>query len=325
MVPNFRLHIMMVAPPGWIKSFTLKQLLDGPYSLFAGTKLDPHFEATMTEAGYVGTLRLGKEGEKVQVIGAAEEHKYSIIGCEEFSALAAMMLTSHSKSLDVAMLTGLESGWVRKRLAAGKIEYQTFHTLWAGTQPMRFDPTAGMTRRFIFLVKTPTQRDKRIIKDARIKGRYQRFSGDPVKHLRKLTDQLFTKIGNLDAIHFENRLDKFIRSFQVPHYEDQLYERLALGYTIMSKPFEKELYVTLDENLKNLITHAHQWRNKLKRGLMSSQVITILRDHGGSMEVNKLRMELTNISLSWMESTRLINMLIRSGDCKRDGIKVILK
>ena len=55
--------------------------------------------------------------------------------------------------------TALDSGMIRKRLAAGKIEYQTNFTLWTGVQPARYQLSSGLARRFLFLLFIPNFKD----------------------------------------------------------------------------------------------------------------------------------------------------------------------
>ena len=323
-IPNMRLHLMLVSPPGWLKSFTLKQLLRGKSSLFGDTQLNPVFTSTMTEAGFVGTIKFGEGGEPISVPGLCQEYSRSIIGIEEFSAIAQMMEVGYGRGLDVAYLTALDSGWVYKRLAAGAIEYHTDMTLWAGTQPMRFDMTAGMPRRLFFLQIVPTRQDKQIIKYARRQGIGITNSVTQTVGIKAMIEELFTKTKKLTAVHFEKELYKTLDQLQIPHYEESLYERLALGYTLVRKNFGEELFVQVDDTLKQLIMRSYQWRLQLKRGTKVAQVILTLRDYGGRMDMNFLRRTLLDLSLSWTESTEIVRQLVRDGTCKTDKKDIVL-
>ena len=323
-IPNLRLHIMMVSPPGWMKSFTLKQMLRGPSSLFGETELNPVYASTMTEAGFVGTIKFGEGNEPVRIPGLCEEYAESIIGIEEFSAIAQMMEVGYSRALDVAYLTALDDGWVTKRLAAGEIKFRTDMTLWAGTQPMRFDLTSGMARRLFFIQIVPTRRDKKIITVARRKGIGIVNKTEQTIIIGKLLNKLHKKIEKLEAIHFEKTLYKLMDRLGIPHFEESLYERLALGYNLVRTNFGKELFVRLDDTLRAMIIRGDQWRVQLKRGTRTAQVILTLRDYGGKMNINELRKILLDLSLSWSESSDIIRELIRDGTCKMDGKDVYL-
>ena len=131
--PDLRLPVIMVAPPGFGKSTFLKMLLKEPYGVFAKSGLKTTFEGYLTEAGWVGTKRMGKGGSVEEVKGLAEEMSDGIVGMEEFSAVTRAMKQEHSIGLDQAVLQTLDGGDVYKRLAAGPIAYHTAITLLAGS------------------------------------------------------------------------------------------------------------------------------------------------------------------------------------------------
>jgi hypothetical protein len=310
-IPNLRLHMMMIAPPGYFKSFLLRQLLDGPSSLFGNSQLDPHFESTMTEAAFSGTIRFGENGTPVETEGAAKEYANSILGCEEFSAITQMMDVGYAIGLDVALLQALDSGSVRKRLAAGKMHYQTNLTLWAASQPMRFDLTGGMGRRLFFCQFIPSQADQTILTNARRAGKDVRNIAATTAEITIKVKELFQKVELLDEIHFDQQLYKLFDKLHIPHFEEILYEKLALGYTIIRKEFAKQLYVVLDEEVERLIRKGFSWRQQLKRGARQSQIVVVLKDNGGHMSVPNLKRQLLDFGLTWTDATVLISELQR--------------
>jgi len=140
-----RLHVYMIAPPGYTKSMLLQRFVQGPNSVLGCTgslgeiyhgnqvgSVKCGWEGSTTEAGFIGSYKAAQGGGHEQVLGAAHEHKYGVMGIDEFSALSNMMKMEHSMNLDNAMLLALDSGWCIKRLAAGKIEYLTQLTLMTG-------------------------------------------------------------------------------------------------------------------------------------------------------------------------------------------------
>jgi len=87
-LPDMRLHVIMVAPPGFSKSFFLKHLLHKDYGLLANIGIPVTFEGRMTEAGWTG--RLDSSGSKTS--GCAEIYARGIVGMEEFTALPSNAL-----------------------------------------------------------------------------------------------------------------------------------------------------------------------------------------------------------------------------------------
>ena len=148
--PDTRLHVLMCAPPGAEKTFWQEQFLRGDQALLHNSDLDVGFMGTITEAGFVGTIKF-EAGEKKEFMGICKTRETAIIGSEEFSAVTESMKAEYAKTLDSAMLGALDSGWVYKNLGAGELNYQTGLTLWAATQPARFDLRGGMGRRFLFI------------------------------------------------------------------------------------------------------------------------------------------------------------------------------
>ena len=156
---NTRQHIILVTVPGFGKSFWLRQFLENELSLVKGTKIGCTFESQMSEAGFVGTAKFNSEGVAQESPGLCRNESNSIVGIEEFSAISAAVSQNYNAGLDTALLTALDSGMVRKRLAAGKIEYQTNLSLWTGVQPARYELSSGLARRFLFLLLIPNFND----------------------------------------------------------------------------------------------------------------------------------------------------------------------
>jgi len=149
-IADTRLHIMMCAPPGGEKTFWQEQFLLGEQGILNDTGIDTGWMGTISEAGFVGTLRM-ENGEKINCPGMCQLKPTAIVGAEEMSAVTESMKTEYAKTLEPAMLAALDSGHIVKQLAAGPLDYYTFLTLWGGTQPGRYDLRGGMGRRFLMI------------------------------------------------------------------------------------------------------------------------------------------------------------------------------
>lgn len=315
-VEDLRNHIMFVAPPGGEKTFWQEQYLRGVQALLKDTKVDTVMKGAMTEAGFVGTKRF-EGGQTIEKPGICRRHHQAIVGVEEFSAVADMLKQEHSKALDPAMLGALDSGWVYKDLAAGPIAYETFLTLWVGTQPARFDLRGGMARRFIFIYFIPTPADMKQIKEARRRAKNKRFNPVQTDRIRAEITKLKLQVRNINRITFSQEVYNFYDKHKFVHWEEQLYDHLLMGYLIMRGKFDHELYVELDSIVERLLIREAHYRDTIRRGSEYAEVILIMREHEGSMGEFVLMDELLTFGKDWKQSKTLISELIRMRVLKR--------
>lgn len=309
-IPDLRNHIMFVAPPGGEKTFWQEQYLRGAQALLKDSGTEGVMKGAMTEAGFVGTKRF--DGGKAQEIpGICRTHGYSIVGVEEFSAIADMLRQEHSKALDPALLGALDAGWVYKDLAAGPISYETFLTLWVGTQPARFDLRGGMARRFLFIYFIPSKADLRELKLARRRAKNKRFNPIQTDRIRAELKKLKQDIQQIQKITFDDSVYKLYDQYKFLHWEEQLYDHLIMGYHIMRGKFDNELYVGLDEEIQRTLLEEAHFRDTIRRGSEFAEVLLILRDHQGSMGLFQLKDELLSFGLDWRQSRDLISEMIR--------------
>ena len=308
-VINLRLHVFFVAPPGFMKTLLLSKLLDGPFSVFGSSGIGTGFEGAMTEAGYVGTIK-AVDGQPIPVYGAAHEHQENILGIDEFSSLTNSMRMEHSVNLDTAMLTSLDSGYLIKRLAMGKLRYVTQLTLWTGSQPSRFDLSSGLGRRLIFLYFIPSREEEDTIRLARRSGKNVNAPMERLTMIRKDVEDVKTKIRGVKKIIYDRSIYEMIDKLRIPHYEEELFERMALGYTVANKDFGETIVVSVDNELIKIVNQAHMWRNEIKRGSEYSQAMTVLREMT-NCPLTEVKQRLTNLGWTWDKSTEVINNLQR--------------
>jgi len=319
LVMDTRMHIFFVAPPGFSKTFWLRKMLDPKYGLIAGGPFKTGFEQYMTEAGWTGSI-VPVNGGWIESPGVAYDYRSGIVGVEEFSALVTAMRQKHSAALDTALLASLDSGMVRKRLRGGKICYETNVTLWAATQPARFDLSSGMGRRFMFILFLPSSRDTELIKQARRRGKYVEPPDSSLYVYRAELKEKFYKLDNLKQIVFLPEVYQLFDELQILHFEEALAERLLIGYHVMKEDIGKELYIRVDPEAKRLVRLAFMWRDQIRRGTELAQVISILREHNGKMPLEQLREKLLDYGMDYVKSTNLIYMLCRDQVLRlRDG------
>lgn len=281
---NTRLHILFVAPQGQQKSFWLKQFLEKETSILKGTTIKTAFEMRMTESGYIGTVHFDKNQQSVKREGLCEEEDKSIVGIEEFSDLiTSASVQDFNIGLDNELLTTLDSGMANKRLAAGKLSYQTRLTLWTATQPARYNLEGGLGRRFLFIFNVPTEQSMRDLKLRRRGSINIDFDEGNLFEIKKELNLKFDQITmNLNKISFDPAIHRYLDTLNIANFEETLYERLALGYNIMTADhIGNEIVVRLDPELRKLINMQWAWRKAVKEGPEDSMVWTFVKSTGG--------------------------------------------
>lgn len=312
---NLRQHILYVAPPGFGKSYYVKQFLEHEdYSVLKGVQSFPaFFEGSMTEAGLVGSIDPASPGQPPRKMYglAGGEGANAIVGMEEFAAITNAMVQEYNVNLDTALLTLLDSGIVNKRLRNGDLKYTSNMTWWAGTQPARFDLSSGLARRFIFVVKYPKWNDFMEMKSRRRAAKGVKRTTQNTKNLHDLLDQRFSLIrNNVSGITFHEDFYQLMDKKKIIHYEEALYERLAIGYWLMKEDsLNGNLEVRIDPELERIINLEHAHRKDIKQGAIQSMVWEIVKD---LPEIGKKELldKLLDLSLDYEESRSIINNLI---------------
>lgn len=323
-IPDLRSHIMFIAPPGGEKTFWQEQFVRGHQAILEDSKIDHAMKGMMTEAGFVGTIRL-EAGQKVEVPGICKRHQFSITAIEEFSAISEMLRQEHSKALDPALLGALDSGWVYKDLAAGPLAYRTYLTLWVGTQPARFDLRGGMARRFLFIYFVPTPTDMKEIKLARRASKNIKFNPTRTDRIRAELKNLQEKIKGIEKIESNPEIYALYDQLKLPYWEEMLYDRLIMGYKVMKGDFDSMLYVSVDDATKRMLLDEARYRDMIRRGSEFAEILSIMRAHGGAMGKFALKDELLLFGKDWRQSQQLISEMSRMGALKRlpDGSLIL--
>lgn len=306
---DLRLHVFIAAPPGYMKTFVMKRFLDRRNSIFGQSAIRTGFIGSLTEAGYVGTIQ-NIDGDPIQQPGAAHEFMDHVLGIDEFSCLTNMMMSEHSKNLDNALLTSLDTGYLVKRLAAGEIRYETHLTLHAGSQPARFNLSSGLGRRFIFIFFVPTLQQQKEMKQFRRQGKGA--VGDPSLTMKifSYTEKLIDGISGIREISYHDSIYNGLDEIDIPHYEEPLFEKIALGYNLATRKIEKDFVVKCDKHILNIWTQEKVWRNKIKSGAQEAQVMQFIIEKPG-IEERLLKEKLLDFGMSFAETSMAIDMLYR--------------
>lgn len=325
--PNLRLNVMMVAPPGFSKTFFIELLLDPDIGLLGTSVIDTRYTQIVTEAGFVGTDARSSDGNEDDTPpgvpsqpGDAWEYRNGIIGCEEFDSVLQMMQTEHSSNLDNAMLTALDSGRVRKRLAHEDIDYRTNVTMFGATQPTRMELSSGFSRRFMFLKFYPTADEMDALKKSRRNGRGVDADFRKMSAFREAMQTLERKVAKVNMVTGLSKLDPIFDENSLSHHEEPIYERMAMGYSVLKKGSIQRnddgtvvLEIVKDDKISSMIQQAIDWRKQLSRAAEGEQILSLLRSHDGMMPTREIHDMLLKYSVDAHTAQYITNRMIDDG------------
>lgn len=287
-VPNMRTHLMFVAPPGFMKTYYLESFAGLENSIFCNTNTDITFKQQMTEASFVGTMTTnGNFANHTE--GIAEQHKDGIVAVDEFSAVLNALKSQYNNQFESALLAGLDHGNVNKDLASGSINYKTHFTLWCGIQPARFDMTAGLGRRFCYLLFIPDEHDNTVLRN--IKRETRNMRADPISMMKMWNNiiRFNDDMRKIKSITFDPAIDDFYDSHNYFNYETSFFDRLILGYNLASKGAERNFEVTLDDpKLIAMVEREKEWKLMLQKGVDFAMISKVLRKYGGRIHMTQL-------------------------------------
>lgn len=305
-VPDLRLHILMVCPSGFGKSYTPKRFIssNGKIGFLDLSGIAAVLRGYMTEAGLVGTFADGKE-----VRGLAYTHRDAIICLNELDAIQGE--GEGSSKLDNALLDFLDDGWVHKTLSGGSIDYQSFASLWAGTQHSRFKMASGQPRRWIIIELLPSKEERRALKLAKRETRGLRPDMTRLNQIRKAIKALKEGFA-VKEIRWGSELYELFDALDpdMSHNDEELYSRLAVGYNLMRyyKPGDKVLDIVVDEALVDMIHKAKLWRESILGDSTGAQVLQLVKEQPG-ITMSQLKREARAFSLTYRETAEILKDL----------------
>ncbi len=320
-VADLRQHNFFIAPSGFMKTEMLEQFGNADTGLLVGTRLGVAFEGSMTAAAFTGSVKINSEGEAVIEYGAAKINERKIMMLEEFADLTNAMKMGYNAGLMDALLTALDRGWIRKRLArSGEegIKYPTWLTMWTGSQPVRIDMGSGFIRRIVPIEWIPTLKEMVEIEKRRKLARYIHVSPKKTMALKKGIEKIIDGVKGIKKMYFSEDFDAFIGYYKMMHYENEQLERIGLGYTVMKGKFDEELYVDVDTDLKEMMRKVIGWRNSVKMDPELNQVVYTLKDQG-SMHINDMLYMLAKFSVDNRQGMGLIKRCLSMGRINQTG------
>tara|TARA_B100000424_G_C22943246_1_gene501842 strand:- start:434 stop:1768 length:1335 start_codon:yes stop_codon:yes gene_type:complete len=280
-IADTRIHILMRGQKGSGKSALIQLFLsEGTGLLYNGnafsqglgfrTMLGPN---SITEAGMFGSV-----DENGQIVGRplARELCGGFLGFEEFSSLTDASRKEHSTDMLNQLLTSTDNGRVQKSMRNGWVQYTTRYTMWAGTQPARFELESGLDRRF-FVIDIEMSPDK----EAEFKKAQHKQSNITREERLALADlnmrikdwflkrQLEVNLKPPTSVQFSDEIGDWLNQPTVRSFEADLFRRMCIGYHMMKPEWTGgDLKITMDDRLRLYLDQSLVMR----RGVMDSDV-----------------------------------------------------
>jgi len=289
---NFRTHPVFVAPSGFGKSILFNSFLDKNYGLLKGTGIMTDVRDTFSPESWMGTAK--SSGSEIDIVrGVLHKFRRGILGIDDFVDLRFIMAGDKSEGRhDVNyLLKALDDNRVTKDLCYANIEVENVGiTIWSGIRPTTLDPKAstetGFLRRLMFHIYYPTPRMindyKKAVRDKRRKKPFREETRDKIiKEVNKIRE-VIPEIDEFDLKEVEewingNRL--------IPHFEEIVYKRIAIGYSLVSNP---DYEIKLTDDLVDLFNNELKNRLIMKRDLETEMICQVVEDCEGELSREEL-------------------------------------
>lgn len=224
---------------------------------------------SITEAGMFGSVN--DDGD---ILGnpVARYMCGGFVNFEEFSSMSDASKKDHSVDMKNQLLTSLDSGRVNKSMRSGWVKYNTRMTMWAGTQPARFELESGLDRRFFIIDIAMTPEKELEYKKAQnaqasiTPEKRRELIGESID-LRKWFIERQQKVmaKKPQGVSFSTEFEQWVLQESVRSFESDLFRRLAIGYTMMKGEWkDKELLIIeLDDRLRQILETSLKMRRNV--------------------------------------------------------------
>ena len=327
-VPDLRLHMFFIGPPGFSKSFFCDILFDEVFGAAwdeAGFGFPNHEVGYLNMASLIGTIvGIDDEGQPIIIEGLAQTHSESIIWAEEFTGIREVMRTDYSAGMGDAFLKLCDNGKVERDMRYGSIRYQSMATLMLGTQTMRIDLPSGLSRRFLFMDLSPSIKDIEAYRRAWHEGRKAFPDFKILNQLRAGYSRLASGVDELRRITFTPEYIAFLKTLKTPHINLDLLERLAIGYNLLTNyEFGKDtLVVDISDVLKRLITQSLDMRYRILGLEEQSAVLKLLVGRGWVRETEfKVSDCIPGVGMTYKQATSALEDMKKVGLIERERRK----
>lgn len=287
---NFRIHIVFMAPSGFSKTTFMSLFLSPTYGFFSRAQdiLKTTVSTSFTGESWVGAVeRDQKTGDYTATDGLLVRYRTGMVAADEFARLKDM-IESRGEERDVSyLLSALGGDCVEKQHSGKPITIRDIGTtFWCGLRPTRvYIGDSGLARRFSFQTYYPTLKEAGQFKEA------SRRANAPISNNCKI--DVANKIEELKrGLKEVNKFDltdvyRFIDADStIPHFEAQIYQRLALGFGVASDRFP---HITMFKEMGDLINDEKENRRQIRANPKIEMVFHIIRENGGRINSETLK------------------------------------
>lgn len=272
-VPDLRLHNLMIAPSGYMKTTYMKIMID----LLAAAGTPMILKANMSEAGFIGSIK-EVNGNPVKTVGLAEKHADDMVLINEFSAITNAMKANYNVNLSTQLLEALDHGTVSKDLGPGGFTYNTRLTLWAGVQPSHYELSSGLGRRICPLIFLPTRADDIALAKLKKQRSNIRKDYDKSDEMSNSVKEWISSLDTIEEIEFADDVYEMHEDMELFQFECDYFDRLILGYHLAKYGASKKILVTCqDPELKRIIEIQRDWRRIIYEGIDSVMILKIIK------------------------------------------------
>ena len=222
-----------------------------------------------TEAGMFGSV---DEDGYITGRPLARELCGGFLCFEEFSSLTDASKKEHSMDMKNQLLTSLASGRVMKGMRHGWVKYHSRYTVWAGTQPSRFELESGLDRRFFIIdieMDLSLERRYKIAqnKQASMSAEKRVELAEKIMEMRNwfIKRQQEAMFEPPTSVNFTTDFEDWIMRDTVRSFEADLFRRLAIGYHMMKPEYKGgvPLEVSVDERLAKILKSSLKQRRSV--------------------------------------------------------------
>lgn len=275
-LPDTRIHLMLRGPKGSGKSVMILMFLaegtgliysqNADMGLGMRTMMGPN---SITEAGMFGSV---DEDGNIMGRPIAREMCGGFLGFEEFSSMSDASKKDHSLDMKNQLLTSLDNGRVQKGMRAGWVQYTTRYTVWAGTQPARFELDSGLDRRFFIIdIEMSPQKELQYKQAQQLQSN---MSTEERAELASMSIEIRTWLRTRmeqavanppTGILFDDDIGEWINRPDIRSYEADLFRRLAIGYHMMLPDYQGgvPMIIGLDDTLTQILEQSLEQRRRV--------------------------------------------------------------
>ncbi len=238
---DLREHVIVMSPSGYGKTLGIKFFLKPLSGLMHGIEDIPIATmTTFTPESWAGTtIKTGNDGKIELTKGIFKKYKRGIIGADEFMRLKTLTEHEVSSNEEAFILDALSNDTAIKYTAVAPIPIMDIGTtIWPGMRLCRLDTRSGLLRRFSFQLIFPTLTIAKKFKYAtRSKESKSAISQAGRDEFMLEVEKARLKLSEVSDINY-TEVEEFVNgSFGVPHFEEAIFKRLALGYSVVSGDF----------------------------------------------------------------------------------------